>query len=158
MIVCGTQHSELFRNVRRPCCSVVVRAYRFQRLPGSHGGLLGVVLWLVGNRFAGILAVSHAGAVRACFLTAEGDFVIDEQAPGGAALDPKTKHVDLVAVGHDGFHVAARLANLMRTGFVAERIRFDKRAATSTRSEEHTYELQSLTNLIYRLLLEKKKR
>src|SRR5205807_8592547 len=87
MIVCGTQHSELFRNVRRPCCSVVIRDSRFQRLPGSHDGLLGFVLWLVGNRFTGILAVSHAGAVRACFLTAEGDFVIDEQAPGGAALD-----------------------------------------------------------------------
>ena len=121
MIVCGTQHSELFRNVRRPCCSVVIRDSRFQRLPGSDNGLLGFVLWLVGNRFTGILAVSHAGAVRACFLTAEGHFVIDEQAPGGAALDPKTKNVDLVAVGHDGFHVAARLANLMRTGFVAER-------------------------------------
>src|SRR5205823_9392551 len=49
MIVCGTQHSELFRNVRRPCCSVVIRDSRFQRLPGSHDGLLGFVLWLVGR-------------------------------------------------------------------------------------------------------------
>src|SRR5437016_9553789 len=35
--------------------------------------------------------------------------------------------------------------------------RFGKRALISLRSEEHTSELQSLTNLVCRLLLEKKK-
>src|ERR1019366_10152688 len=39
-------------------------------------------------------------------------------------------------------------------------VRFPRRwaAAISTRSEEHTSELQSLTNLVCRLLLEKKKK
>src|SRR5262249_59631644 len=45
--------------------------------------------------------------------------------------------------------------NLMeRIGFAADQMSAEARAA---RSEEHTSELQSLTNLVCRLLLEKKK-
>src|SRR5438093_8240258 len=40
---------------------------------------------------------------------------------------------------------------------LAASIRFDDTEARSARSEEHTSELQSLTNLVCRLLLEKKK-
>ena len=61
MIVCGTQHGEFVRNVRRPSGRVMIGYSRFQRLPGSDDGLLGFVLWLVGNGLAGILAVGYAG-------------------------------------------------------------------------------------------------
>ena len=88
MIVCGTQHSELFRNVRGPGCSVVIRDSCFQCLPRGDDGLFGLVFRLVGYRFAGVFAVGHARAARACFLTAKSNFVIDEQAPAGAALNP----------------------------------------------------------------------
>src|SRR5215472_15658130 len=117
MIVCRTQHGELVRNVRGPSRRIMVGDPGLQRLPGSDDGLLGCVFWLVRNRSARVLAVGHAGAVRASLLTAEGDLVVDEQAPGGTALDPKTKNMDVIAIGHDGFHLTACLANLVRTGF-----------------------------------------
>src|SRR5262249_61527831 len=41
---------------------------------------------------------------------------------------------------------------------IARRAIASSRSATDARSEEHTSELQSLTNLVCRLLLEKKKR
>src|SRR5438046_3622258 len=41
---------------------------------------------------------------------------------------------------------------------IGSEVRFDDRAPTIGRSEEHTSELQSLTNLVCRLLLEKKKK
>src|SRR5258706_8903616 len=49
-------------------------------------------------------------------------------------------------------HADVALANLQR-----EHRREDPRIFSSVRSEEHTSELQSLTNLVCRLLLEKKK-
>src|SRR5438046_8413644 len=51
-------------------------------------------------------------------------------------------------------HAALRVAPNLARGFVARSVEY----RCGYRSEEHTSELQSLTNLVCRLLLEKKKK
>src|SRR5258706_7214100 len=59
---------------------------------------------------------------------------------------------------HDALPISPPLPRLSRTASRAARCAGRTAAAgTSCRSEEHTSELQSLTNLVCRLLLEKKK-
>src|SRR5437016_11793353 len=50
------------------------------------------------------------------------------------------------------------MASAVTTGLSWSRYRNQMKPAISKRSEEHTSELQSLTNLVCRLLLEKKKK
>src|SRR5438093_9336251 len=54
--------------------------------------------------------------------------------------------------------VAETLRALRRDGVVVKILTTTPSRATRSRSEEHTSELQSLTNLVCRLLLEKKKK
>src|SRR5438093_8818531 len=61
---------------------------------------------------------------------------------------------EIVAVGYRENAIARRLASMEIDDDVRELIRH---ALIWVRSEEHTSELQSLTNLVCRLLLEKKK-
>ena len=62
----------------------------------------------------------------------------------------------LTCVVRVGFTVA-RLVVPLTTVFIYLRMRFHISVATNGRSEEHTSELQSLVNLVCRLLLEKNK-
>src|SRR5437016_10975524 len=55
-----------------------------------------------------------------------------------------------------GLAVGPVCKNLVRIFLLSERAKKDPPVAEPSRSEEHTSELQSLTNLVCRLLLEKK--
>src|SRR2546427_2828273 len=120
MIVGRAEHGELFGNVRGPGGCIVIGDADLQRLPGSDDSLLGFILRLVRESFARILAIRYARARWGGLLTAESDFVIDEQTPGRATLNPEAENMDLVAIGHDRFHLTARLTPLVRASFVAE--------------------------------------
>src|SRR5437016_10204867 len=67
------------------------------------------------------------------------------KAPGGALLAVEK---------HGGEWRHAQLAD--GAAWVEPAMHFDLRGGAGSRSEEHTSELQSLTNLVCRLLLEKK--
>src|SRR5258706_1740826 len=72
--------------------------------------------------------------------------------PPRSTLFPYTTLFRSLDVGMLGERAAGVLAEAMH------RVEHACRQACSTRSEEHTSELQSLTNLVCRLLLEKKKK
>src|SRR6266567_9487012 len=59
---------------------------------------------------------------------------------------------------HDALPISARGRSLPRTGSSSSPCRSIARAPIPPRSEEHTSELQSQSNLVCRLLLEKKKK
>src|SRR5258706_4076975 len=68
-------------------------------------------------------------------------------------LPPVGGRVNLLVLGDDGEKLRV-IAEVLRI----ERNPSHPQAALQVRSEEHTSELQSLTNLVCRLLLEKKKK
>src|SRR5438046_7668636 len=88
----------------------------------------------------------------------------------------KTKAMELprnVVVGHDALHAVGEVCQSLKLGkralIVADEttmkiagttveMELTARKIRSSRSEEHTSELQSLTNLVCRLMLEKKKK
>src|SRR5437016_11125720 len=72
--------------------------------------------------------------------------------PPKSTLFPYTTSSDLGAADGEGGHVEDQ-GHLVADGFGVEGLLIG-----DVRSEEHTSELQSLTNLVCRLLLEKKKR
>src|SRR5437016_10291379 len=79
-----------------------------------------------------------------------------EAAPRPATLDEEDRVLDAPRTGRAGVHDLDFPALALRVLRVhAHEVRGEQRGLL--RSEEHTSELQSLTNLVCRLLLEKKK-
>src|SRR5258706_9383834 len=80
--------------------------------------------------------------------------------PGERADSDRRKAVRLAPDVHDLFERGppARVQEQMRQEEVGQVVHLPVQLVTVRRSEEHTSELQSLTNLVCRLLLEKKKK
>src|SRR5437016_9047447 len=89
----------------------------------------------------------HANMKELRFSAADGEWRV------AFAFDPRRKAILLVAGDKSGGSEKRFYRELMRKADE----RFDAHLARIERSEEHTSELQSLTNLVCRLLLEKKK-
>src|SRR5438093_8497238 len=87
----------------------------------------------------------------------EGELVLDPHLES-AALDPRQhlpRSCNELRAGGDV--VGEGRARQKERAFLAQHLRVERRDRAARRSEEHTSELQSLTNLVCRLLLEKKK-
>src|SRR2546427_3650328 len=78
--------------------------------------------------------------------------------PPRSTLFPYTTLFRSTAVGENLLPLVRRMLEEFDGSLFSLRGREDTRGATVTRSEEHTSELQSQSNLVCRLLLEKKKK
>src|SRR5262249_24507412 len=137
--------------------------------PGTDGEVRAVALQADGKILVGGFFSRLGGQPRANIGRLNSDGTLDNTFdPGTSGVDPgQEPGVHSIVVQPDGKIVLAgrftrlggqprnHIGRLFPDGHVDAG--FDPGADTAVRSEEHTSELQSLTNLVCRLLLEKKK-
>src|SRR2546427_2085188 len=79
--------------------------------------------------------------------------------PPRSTLFPYTTLFRSIAADHGGYELKEQFKSyLLEWGYAVLDLGTDSAAAVDYRSEEHTSELQSQSNLVCRLLLEKKKK
>src|SRR5258706_6442192 len=116
--------------------------FRYLLGSGQQGG--------VGNQLRQF-AIDHFLAIA----LAQWNLLMLENHPGSALVHMLQHPILFPESGHEG-DIHAEMPTNDRQNTV-DSIQFNGKSENSARSEEHTSELQSLTNLVCRLLLEKKK-